>query len=980
MLPKSTHTTFGVYATVAFLLPILSGCLGTGGGGFNASLLDRGVTHGGRPEGSGLGPVGVTVTPESPESDEGTGLDVAGRRTDTSRGDGASEGRSSSETPVVDDELKTGTTPGAERVAGLPRNNPEADDLLDHWGHRRVARITESLSLTGAAAGEDAEGLRTLRTAAQTDNEASVAPDLHDDDEVRVLGSGRGITYGRWAGGPADTLSIDFTLSQAMQEKPGFRALVERVAKAWSHRIADTWSTWDRAAGDLKGWLINGTNSRIEVRVGEGGEVSTGLEIDIREDDLPSQTAGWALEGIRPSDSWEPRFGSIEVDTAHFQEAPETHLFATLAHELGHVLGAWKGETTTESYAPYTDTEAGTWTGANVVAVYGGPAPFQDEADPKAWIDGKRDPSASQYDFAHSGVCVSLLAYCRHNAALPAFLPHAIDFAFLADLGLTVTEETLRPETYGLAGWTDYAAFTLSVSRDLRVALADPQPYYDGAANDWQTLDVMDLLRVGVDVFGYRSTGAILGSHATDGAAGTVRYAGGLIGAAIDRAALPPVTGDASLALDLGTLDGRASFTSLAVHAAGTSEVFAGGRLYYPFELSTNAIMGTGEGSTLRADFYGPAHEEVAGALHDPTAGLLASFGATVDDRSTREEVVAAAGYLAGSAYQRGSADATDDGWYRYRCKGDAGCESRHSTSSGWAAWAETTRDSVLSATAGWDSRSARLDADRGFVRVARQSAATTDGARGRHVIDGYTGTLEHAAFATGFEKYTDEWTGADGTAGFYRKWAGVQGTVSGSVPGGVARWSGPMLGYEGGHAANEAAFVEGLATVAYSLGDNQVSLGFSEVVSRDGLRQLDDFGFEDLGLGTDGTFVGGGTAGIVNGALFGASHEEAAGAFHHNSASVTGGFGATRMPDTVTLHESGTVRDLDSFFAFDDWGFWGKAVRGRPVRGICRTEGRRSGQRRALVPYSPRTCRRDRFRRQSGIGIRCLVRQGTRL
>ena len=72
--------------------------------------------------------------------------------------------------------------------------------------------------------------------------------------------------------------------------------------------------------------------------------------------------------------------------------------------------------------------------------------------------------------------------------------------------------------------------------------------------------------------------------------AGTVRYAGGLIGAAIDRAAMPPVTGDASLALDLGTLDGRASFTSLAVHAGGASEVFAGGRLYYPFELSANAI------------------------------------------------------------------------------------------------------------------------------------------------------------------------------------------------------------------------------------------------------------------------------------------------------------------------------------------------------------------------------------------------------
>ncbi len=52
--------------------------------------------------------------------------------------------------------------------------------------------------------------------------------------------------------------------------------------------------------------------------------------------------------------------------------------------------------------------------------------------------------------------------------------------------------------------------------------------------------------------------------------ASTVRYAGGLLGAAIDRAGLPPVTGDASLAVNLGTLDGTASFTSLRVHTRGT--------------------------------------------------------------------------------------------------------------------------------------------------------------------------------------------------------------------------------------------------------------------------------------------------------------------------------------------------------------------------------------------------------------------------
>ena len=160
-------------------------------------------------------------------------------------------------------------------------------------------------------------------------------------------------------------------------------------------------------------------------------------------------------------------------------------LFGTLTHEIGHVLGCLAGwrTVTEERYAPYTDTEAGAWTGPNVVALHGGAAPFQDNADSHAWVDGERDPEATEYDFPHSGVCESLMAYCNHSGALRAFLPQAIDFAFLADLGMTIAEETDRPETYGLAGWTDHAAFTLAVSRDLRMTLADSQPHYDGAAN-----------------------------------------------------------------------------------------------------------------------------------------------------------------------------------------------------------------------------------------------------------------------------------------------------------------------------------------------------------------------------------------------------------------------------------------------------------------------------------------------------------------
>ncbi len=952
-------------AMFVFLIPALSSCVSNGGGRPNLAMLGDGLTkpqhasflsssfgvsngwgtvdhdphdeHGNEAASSGVPAMPTdTASPETRQTSEPnlpTGQWNAASDADVSDSSAAREIPLPSGSLVV-----TGTKPGSLHLADRPRNNPDAADLLDHWGHRQSRTIAAGLSLTAPAAGSDPADLRALRTAAQTHSEAVVAPELHDADEVRILGSNRGITYGRWTGGPADTLSIEFDLSRAgpaMRDDPNFRAMLERAGKAWSHRIADTWTAWQRPEGDLKGWLISGTYPDIEIRVNAGGETSTGLEIDVKDEDLPEGVAGWASSsGPQASGgSWEPRFGSIEIDREHLREAGERTLFATLTHEIGHVLGVWKGDPDAEGYGPYTDTATGTWTGPNVVTVHGGPAPFQDDADPKTWVEGERDPLASQYDFAHSGLCASVMSYCRFNAGLPGFLPHAIDFAFLADLGMTVTEETSRPETYGLAGWTDHAGFTLSVSRDLQVALADPQPHYDGAANPWQTLDVLDLLQVGADAFGYRSTGDLHLSHPAEGVHGTVRYAGGLLGAALDRSGLPPVTGDANLAVDLGTLDGSASFTSLAVYPNGIPETFAGGYLHYPFELSDNAIIGTEASSTLLADFYGPQHEDIAGTLYDPRAGLLASFGASVDDRPSREDVIASADYLLGRYYQSGASNPAGDGWYTYRCGSDSACELRHAGSGGWSDWMPTTRDRVLSTTAGWDWRNAvRPDADHDFVRIARQSAASTDNRQGRHVVDSYTGTLEHIAFGVGFEKYTDWWTDSDGTpSGFRNLWSGFQGTLSGGLPDELARWSGPMLGYQGGHAAGDNPFVEGLATVEYSLSANRVDVAFSEVASRDGQRDLPDFGFEDLRPQADGTFTGGGDSGVLNGAFFGPRHEETAGSFHHNATHVTGSFGARRMPDTVTLEESGTtnilgnIDDGSGFYAFDDWGFWGK-------------------------------------------------------
>ena len=795
-------------------------------------------------------------------------------------------------------------------LAEHPRQNVEAADLLDHWGHRRVQGVVEGLSLGTAAPETDGADLKRLRAAAQAREGKALAPNLQAGDEVRLLGSRRGVAYGRWTGGPADTLSIEFDISRAgsaMRGDPAFSAMLERAGKAWSLRISDTWPTWERSPGDFKGWLINGDNPDIEVRIGAGGETSSRLEIDVKDEVLSGDIAGWASSSGNqaPGRSWESRFGSIEIDRAHLEEASERHLFATLTHEIGHVVGAW----TPSSSSPFIDTEGGTWTGPNVAAVHGRPAPFQDDADPFAWVDGERSPQAAEFDFAHSGVCTSLMAYCTSNDPQPAFLPHAIDFAFLADLGMTVTDETARPETYGFAGWTDHAGFSLSVSRDLRFDLSD-RSSRDGYPYPTE-LDVTDLLEVRVDVFGHRSAGDLHQSYPAEGAEGTVRYAGGLLGAAIERTGLPPVTGDSSLAVNLGSLDGTASFTSLQVHARGSPEVFSGGSLHYPFELSTNAIVGSEPGSALRADFYGPGHESVAGALHDPGAGLLASFGAVRDDRPSREDVTAYADRLLGRSYRTGAADPTGDGWSQYRCATASACESRHAGPDGWGDWTTTTRSEALAATAGWTWRSGeRPDADRAAVRIARYSAESTDGLEGRHVVDGYTGTLEHVAFGTGFERYAN-WSPLSSeafadTGQSFSKWAGVQGTASGAPPEESVKWSGLMLGYQGGRSASETPFVEGLASLDFSLSDHGLDVAFSDVASRDGRRTLRGFGFTGLQVKEDGTFERDDDAGAMDGAFFGPSQEEAAGAFHHNGSNVTGGFGARRLQDIPMLDESG--------------------------------------------------------------------------
>ena len=797
-----------------------------------------------------------------------------------------------------------GTSPGGQHVSLRPKNNILADDLLDHWGHRHGGPVTARLSEATDSDGDVAD-FQTLLEAARGTSTDTPVPGLQDDDTITVLGRRHGVTYGRWSGGPADTLSIEFDFQDgtaALKIDSSFRAALERAGKAWSQRIDDTWEEWERQAGEFKGTLIGnfGIDGR-EIRVGPWGETSTGLVIYVTGVDLEGDIAGrGGPQSFRPGVDWEPHTGVIGFDIGRVEEMGEAGLFRTMVHEIGHVLGAWHGyDTSIGSYASLIDSASGAWTGPHVVAVHGGPAPFQDNDDTHGWHDGERSPDASNFDFGHSGVCASVMAYCGFSAAITAFRPVEIDFAFLADLGLTIKSESDRPETYGLSGWMDHSAFTISVSRELDVSLADPQPRYFINGARWTSLDTVDLLWAEADAFGNQSTGKLAGSFPL---AETVRYSGGLIGTAVEIRGLPPVYGDANLSVGLDSLTGKASFTSLEAAYNGGRYVFGDGSLHYPITVADNGIRDNASGVSLVADFYGPRHEEIAGTLDDSQAGLLASFGAKYDERPAHLDVITEGDHVRGMVYQDGFSEEAD-GWYRFRCGEGAACEGKFEwwePDNDWfAVSAEgdlSPRERVLEWTAGWgDWVSEDMLADHGAIRIARRYANATDGGTGRYHKDGYFGTMTHAAFGTGFYRYRDWERQDDENLDFYIVGTGFQGDLSGTRPAESATWEGRMLGHQRGLAAGEDPFVEGHASVRVSLYNNQVDIGFSNVRSMDRARSLANFGFDDISLASDGTFDGF-DEGNVEGAFFGPAHQEVAGMFQNNVNEVTGSFGAVSL------------------------------------------------------------------------------------
>ena len=500
---------------------------------------------------------------------------------------------------------------GITSITGVTawRGNPAAEDLLDHWSEPEALEVGMALepvapenldarrraleSLVRAAAGSpDATGTRLRNVRLK---------------EVEILGERDGITYGRWTGGPADTLDIEFDFRFAEGLDAESRARMERAGKAWSRRILD-----DFPANTVP----SGTRIDHDPTVPGAESRTVTFEEEVPVDDVliavlyTGQSSKFSTGGAKrrnaTADDYEPWLGSIVLSRRHVDDT------GVMAHEIGHAIGLtnFSGAYWTPSGYRYVNFEDHTFVGPEAMRANGGePVPFQ-------WVNRDNrhvapNSSGATPDYTHLGVCDSIMAYCRNRDA--TMYPSEIDFAILADIGYELLDAATAAdnEVYGYGAWGRYSAWGAGVERDLELGRS-----------------VRDSVRAGADAFGITPAAALAEAFSPE--EGDATWVGSLLGVDLGRGAmLPPVYGDAALVVDLASLEGAARFGGLTVLVDGTETTFRSPNLEYAIRVDGNAF--SDEAGRVDGGFFGPAHEEMAGVLddRDPGVNLLAGFGGT---------------------------------------------------------------------------------------------------------------------------------------------------------------------------------------------------------------------------------------------------------------------------------------------------------------------------------------------------------------
>ena len=500
------------------------------------------------------------------------------------------------------------------------RSNSTAEDLLDHWNDLEALRNLFSLSPVSQG---DIESRRTLIKnlidAAEADpiTSGTVLRNIQPD-EIQIIGERDGITYGHWKGGPAGTLNVEFDWQFAPNIDSTTRAQAERAGKFWSRRLLDDFGTHTVTAG-----------TTVQSNPEHAGAVPTTVtyaavvETDgvlitvIHATTDPLSSAGPVNYDTAPQD-YEPWHGVMTLSQSNINERQTIGnwwFVHVLGHELGHAIGVTAfPEGSVPSAERYINRQDATFEGPESQRANGGnPVPFQ-------WLDANRYPvpphtPGATVDYAHPGICSSIMAYCNKGEVYES---SALDFAYLDDIGYEIldADTASEPELYGYGAWGQYSAWGAGVERMLE--------YED----DGSEVFARDQLRAGADAFGVAPSMTLAELHAAE-SLGSATWTGSLIGVDLGSAHLPPVFGDAELAVDLTTLDGSAQFENLTVLDDGEAIGFRSPDLMYDIGVTGNSFSDAD--GHMAGSFFGPVHEEMAGILNDQTQGveLLAGFGGT---------------------------------------------------------------------------------------------------------------------------------------------------------------------------------------------------------------------------------------------------------------------------------------------------------------------------------------------------------------
>ncbi len=505
------------------------------------------------------------------------------------------------------------------------RENPTAEDLLDHWNEPEQLRTALGLSSVAVSdiagrenaladlingAGGDSAGTGTLLR--------NVRP-----EDIEIIGERDGITYGRWRGGPAGTFNIEFDWRFAQDFDAEARARMERAGKSWSWRILDDFGTHIVRAERPYSYTLRNTQDN------EAEQVDFTMGHDVTVDDMlimviKDGERGSASGSIREWEATDEDFEVWFAVTAFPQD--RSNQTSTMAHEIGHVLGIlgnWRGAPSNQRYI---NTQDHTFEGPKAMEANNNqPVPFQ-------WSYPGRKPGpnmpvapgspGAEVDYTHLNLCTSIVAYCRDRTV--TYGPSELDLAYLDDIGYEIldAETASEPELYGYGAWGQYSAWGAGVERTIRYESGDPNIVLSQGGI---IVDAHDTFRASADAFGISPSTTLAEAHTT--VQGGITWSGSLIGVDLGQPMLPPVFGNAELRVELSNLRGTALFDDLTVHVHGASRAFRAQQLEYDIGVTGNAFSDMN--GRVRGGFFGPGHEEMAGVLDDRTVGvnLMAGFG-----------------------------------------------------------------------------------------------------------------------------------------------------------------------------------------------------------------------------------------------------------------------------------------------------------------------------------------------------------------